>query len=70
LCVLFFFSRVSCERDIAWNFVKANWNELFKRYGEGSFLLSSILSAAASYFSSHEKAAVSRFTSSMSPSSQ
>jgi hypothetical protein len=50
--------------------VKANWNELFKRYGEGSFLLSSILSAAASYFSSHEKAAVSRFTSSMSPSSQ
>jgi puromycin-sensitive aminopeptidase len=43
-------------REMAWNFLKTNWETLFKRYGEGSFLLSSILSSAASYFSSHEKA--------------
>ncbi|KAG6391170.1 hypothetical protein SASPL_148922 [Salvia splendens] len=44
------------SRETAWNWLKANWDDLTKTYGSG-FLIAHIISAIVSPFSSYEKAA-------------
>ena len=36
-------------RDLAWEFVKANWEELDRRYGEGGFALMELVSVAGRF---------------------
>jgi len=42
-------------RDIAWEFVKSNWDDLQKRF-EGGFLIGSLLKSTAGSFADEEKA--------------
>lgn len=44
------------DRNQTWQFVKDNWDEFFKRFGEGQFLLARIVSLATKGFASLEKA--------------
>ena len=36
-------------RDLAWEFVKTNWEELDRRYGEGGFALMELVSVAGRF---------------------
>ena len=41
-------------RDMAWEFIKDNWDELYRRYGEGGFGLMRLVSLTSA-FTTHEK---------------
>ena len=43
-------------RDLAWNFLKAQWAEFDRRYGKGGFLLGRVISSTTENFHSEEKA--------------
>jgi puromycin-sensitive aminopeptidase len=42
-------------RDLAWEFVKANWEEFDRRYGGGGFLLMRLIESVTSHFSTLSK---------------
>jgi puromycin-sensitive aminopeptidase len=42
-------------RDLAWDFVKANWAEFDRRYGGGGFLIMRLIESVASYFTTAER---------------
>jgi puromycin-sensitive aminopeptidase len=44
-----------CGRDLAWDFVKANWAEFDRRYGGGGFLIMRLIESVASYFTTAER---------------
>ncbi len=41
--------------DLAWEFVKANWEEFDRRYGRGGFLLMRLIESVSSHFATPEK---------------
>ena len=43
-------------RDLTWDFVRANWDEFYRRYGEGGFILARIVSTATEDFTTLDKA--------------
>jgi puromycin-sensitive aminopeptidase len=48
-------------RDLAWEFLKANWEELDRRYGEGGFALMDLVSIAGRFTSQSRLDDVRRF---------
>jgi aminopeptidase N len=57
--VMYVFGTVAANpkgRRLLWQFVQDHWQELFRRYGEGSFLLSRIVGISCNAFSSEDMA--------------
>ena len=48
-------------RDLAWEFVKSNWTELDRRYGEGGFAVMRLVSITESFTSVERAADVDEF---------
>jgi puromycin-sensitive aminopeptidase len=42
-------ARPSVGRDLAWNFVEANWDELYRRYAESGFLIRRLVQIAQEF---------------------
>ena len=48
-------------RDLAWTFVKENWDELDRRYGKGGFAIMRLVSLASGFSSAEREADVTAF---------
>src|SRR2546421_771860 len=54
-------SRPSVGRDLAWNFVKENWDELYRRYAESGFLIRRLVQIAQAFTTPQAAKDVDRF---------
>ena len=48
-------------RDMAWEFIKGNWDELFRRYGEGGFGIMRLVSLTSGFTTLEKREDVKRF---------
>ena len=48
-------------RDMAWEFVKDNWDEFDRRYGEGGFAIMRLVSVISAFTTEERRAEVERF---------
>ena len=54
-------SRPSLGRDLAWSFVKKNWDELYRRYAESGFLIRRLVEIAQAFTTPEAAKDVQRF---------
>ena len=54
-------SRPSVGRDLAWSFVKDNWDELYRRYAESGFLIRRLVQIAQEFTTPEAVKDVERF---------
>jgi puromycin-sensitive aminopeptidase len=54
-------SRPSVGRDLAWSFVKDNWDELYRRYAESGFLIRRLVQIAQQFTTPEAAKDVERF---------
>lgn len=54
-------SRPSLGRDLAWSFVKKNWDELYRRYAPSGFLIRRLVAIAQAYATPEAAKEVERF---------
>ncbi len=48
-------------RDLAWDFLKENWDEIDRRYGEGGFMIMRLVSFTSGFTSEEKRQDVERF---------
>ncbi|TLZ40861.1 MAG: hypothetical protein E6K19_09150, partial [Methanobacteriota archaeon] len=54
-------SRPSVGRNLAWDFVKENWDELYRRYAESGFLIRRLVQIAQAFTTPEASKDVDRF---------
>lgn len=54
-------SRPSLGRDLAWDFIKENWDELYRRYAESGFLIRRLVQTAQAFTTAEAAKDVERF---------